>query len=60
MIGEGEGETGRDIGVGGDGQERGEGAEKNLGLEAGVSECETDGWLGKRKWDPGRRWDPRK
>ena len=59
MIGEGEGKARRETGLGGDRQERGEGAEKNLGLEVGVSESETDGWLGKQKWDPGR-WDPRK
>jgi hypothetical protein len=59
LIGEREGKTGGDIGLCGDRQERREGAEKNLGLEAGVSSTETDGWLGKWKWDPGR-WDPGK
>lgn len=53
LIGEGEGETRGNIGLGGNGQEGGEGAEKNLGLEAGVSKSETDGWLGKQNGTPG-------
>lgn len=49
LIGEGERKPGGNIGLGGDGQKGREGAEKNLGLEVGVSKCETDGRLGKRR-----------
>ena len=59
LIGEGKGKRRGNIGLGGDGQEGRESTEKNLGLEAGVSKSETDGRLGKRRWDP-ERWDPRK
>ena len=28
---------------------------RTLIWKVGVSKSETDGWLGKRRWDPGRR-----
>jgi len=54
LVGEGKRKSRRNIGLGRDGQKRGEGTEKDLDLEAGVSKSETDGWLGKRRWDPRR------
>lgn len=58
MIGEGERKARGNVGLSGDGQKGGEGTEKNLGLETGVSEAETDGWHGKWRRDPRSRWGP--
>lgn len=61
LIGEGKGKSRGNIWLCGDGEKGGEGTEKNLELEVGVSKSETDGWYAvNRNEDPGSRWDPGK
>ena len=59
LIGEGKGKSRGNVWLCGDREEGGEGTEKNLELEAGVSKSETDGWYAVNR-DPGSRWDPGK